>query len=324
MPLQIYVSHNNRTYNRGGDGWEYAKWVWKVSMFTFVTLHDHLLVAHLLKAGALAKCSREHLPVDHLLRILLKPFSFFSIYINQLAGRTLYCPNGLAARVWAFKDVTKVMNDLADKYTYDDDFVKLKNEGVENYPIENDYRELNRIITKYVKDSIDQLHDLNEVKDFYLNLVEDLKVSDLDENGLRRFNRTNLIRVLSHLIMNGTGIHEHVGHIADYQIFPNLTGSKIVEGMLREPTQSYALNASLTASTGIKQPMLLDDWIFLLEKNIPNENIRNQAVANYKEFKRSLVEMSQNIEERSSQRRKAGLYEFVNFNPRYLETAVSK
>lgn len=331
MPCCIKLGYNGETINRPQSQdpaserkWEFAKWVWKVSVFTYVTLRDHLLSTHLIKSNALVECSRNKLPIDHVLRTILKPFTFQTIYINSLAGRTLFCKNGLAARVWAFEDITVVLNDLHEQYSYDDKFVKLEGENEAHFPIGKDYAKLRKIVQSYVEDTLSLIDFDDTVKSFYKDLVKKLKVTR--ESGLLACNIQNLQRVLTHLIINGTGIHEYVGHISDYQDFPSLTGAKIVQDLLREPTQSYAINTALTTSTGIIQPKLLDDWISLLDR-LPAGQVRS-AKRHYADFKNKLVQMSIDIKNRERAiedgRNTAQAFPFPYFSPERLEAAVSK
>lgn len=326
MPSVIYVSHLGHEVIRPADGsysydWELAKWAWKVSMFSLVTLYDHLLVCHLIKANALAKCSREELPMDHVLRVVLKPFTFHTIYINQLAGRTLYCENGLASRVWAFNDVNGMLSRFKDTYEYSRDFIGMSSAPEEKHPIARDYNRLLKVLVTYMSASVALVPDLDAdnclLQRFYQSLAKNLSVPA--NSPLNEFSRENLVTILSDLIMNGTGVHSHVGQISDYQIFPNLTGAKIVKTLVQEPMQSYALNTSLTASTGIKQPRLMDDWKYLLEAKLDGD-VLARALESYESFKTALVR----CEIENCHRQPPPDFPFNNFNPSLLEPSVSK
>lgn len=43
---RIYTSHDDRTHRPGDSGWEHAKWRWRCTLFTAVTVADHLGWGH--------------------------------------------------------------------------------------------------------------------------------------------------------------------------------------------------------------------------------------------------------------------------------------
>lgn len=320
-PKAIFLSFNNKWFTpdtkKGKKDWEFAKWVWKVSMFTFVTVHDHLLECHLLKGGALVKCVRQHLATDNLLRIFLKPFTYHTVYINQLAGRTLIGPNGLADRVFAFRDTVGVLRELKNSYRYRSKWIGMPENRlpVHDFPLQKDYADLLAIVTDYVKQTLNLLteKDQKEALNFYHALVAELDIQMETKEDEESFPPPYFLQLLSELIVNGTGIHGQVGQIAEMQIFPNLAGSKLVESMMSDPIQAYILNAALTSSTAIDQPKLLDDWSYVLaELNNP------QAMLHYFEFKKRLVDMSLKIGSRKTK------WDYTCFDPRFLDTSVSK
>jgi len=320
-PRSIFLSYNGRWVHapqqkKMSKEWEFAKWVWKVSMFTFVTVHDHLLECHLVKGGALVSAVRQNLSPKNLLRIFLKPFTYHTVYINQLAGRTLIGPNGLADRVFAFHDTVGVLQDLKNNYRYRSKFVNMPNGRlpVHDFPLQKDYVDLLEIVTDYVKKTLALVagKDVQEAFKFYHALVKELGI-DVKIKRDDEFPPPYFVQLLSELIVNGTGIHSQVGQIAEVQVFPNLAGSKLVESMMADPIQAYILNTALTSSTGIDQPKLLDDWSYVLAE------LKDPVVLQqYFDFKTKLVEMSLRIGSRKTK------WEYNCFDPRVLETSVSR
>ena len=126
------------------------------------------------------------------------------------------------------------------------------------------------------------------------------------------------------MIFNGTAVHSQVGQISDYQILPNLMGAKIVKGLMEEPTQSYAVNTALTASTGIKQPRILDDWIYVFDDCVPERlypELNAAAKRHYIRFKKDMFDLSVKMSQRPLYREE---WKYTNLDPRMMETAVSK
>ncbi|CAE7206156.1 ALOX15 [Symbiodinium sp. CCMP2592] len=73
----------------GSRTWEYAKFCFRSSLFSFVTLVDHLYGCHLQLANVVVQAMREQLSSDHPIRRFLLPFSYGTININDLARQTL-------------------------------------------------------------------------------------------------------------------------------------------------------------------------------------------------------------------------------------------
>lgn len=107
--------------------WKHAKWVWKTTFFAFVTgrererkigkkiknknnltiffvflVHDHLIQTHMMEANAITTGTRLHLSPKHELRTFMKPFTFHSAAINNLASKSLINDRGLVHRIWGF------------------------------------------------------------------------------------------------------------------------------------------------------------------------------------------------------------------------------
>lgn len=88
----------------GSRDWEYAKFCFRCSLFTLVTLVDHLYGTHLQLANVGVQAMREQLSVDHPVRRFLVPFSYGSININDLARTTLVTRDSWLPRAVALDD----------------------------------------------------------------------------------------------------------------------------------------------------------------------------------------------------------------------------
>ena len=83
----------------GSRTWEYAKFCFRSSLFSFVTLVDHLYGCHLQLANVVVQAMREQLSVDHPIRRFLVPFSYGTININDLARQTLVTRDSFVPRL---------------------------------------------------------------------------------------------------------------------------------------------------------------------------------------------------------------------------------
>ena len=88
-PVSIWWSHGEKEVRPGDAAWTHAKFAFRSSLLTGVTLKDHLAATHLTIAATLVSASRDHLPATHPLRRLLKPFTYRTIAVNRAAGTLL-------------------------------------------------------------------------------------------------------------------------------------------------------------------------------------------------------------------------------------------
>jgi hypothetical protein len=92
--------------------WEHAKWVFKVSLFTGITLRDHLVHLHFLFSNNVVTAAREQLGSkkgsagsdrgDSAIRRLLRPFTYRTVAINYVASKQLVEELGFLHRTTAF------------------------------------------------------------------------------------------------------------------------------------------------------------------------------------------------------------------------------
>ena len=59
--LRIYTSHDDRDHRPGDPDWEDAKWRWRTSLMTAVTVADHLGATHYLVSNLMTTATREQL-----------------------------------------------------------------------------------------------------------------------------------------------------------------------------------------------------------------------------------------------------------------------
>jgi hypothetical protein len=78
-----------RTYTPGVDGWEFAKFSFRSSLFTLVTMCEHLYGVHLQWSNVMLVAAREQLGAAHPIRRLLTPYYFGSIQVNHIANSLL-------------------------------------------------------------------------------------------------------------------------------------------------------------------------------------------------------------------------------------------
>eukprot|EP00967_Tisochrysis_lutea_P097416 scaffold143058_cov30-Tisochrysis_lutea.AAC.2 len=93
-----------RVFTPGAKGWEYAKFCFRSTLFTLVTVCDHLYGVHLQWSNVMVVAARECLSPEHPVRRLLTPYYFGTIQVNYIANHLLIPPGTLGSRNFAFTD----------------------------------------------------------------------------------------------------------------------------------------------------------------------------------------------------------------------------
>jgi len=340
--IAIYWSHGSRLVRKGEQFWEHAKYVWRSSFFAQVTICDHLIATHMIEGNAFVTASRKCLPVNHPLRIFIKPFTYHNISINYQAAMSLVNERGLVHRIWAFDydEFLKVCDYVSMNYKFrvlpqfiSETMDPEKNHDLPDdwdkiYPICRDLKEFWETINKYVvsffktnynlqvkidDDKHNQSPDDNLpndpcIKEFINELCKQLGIAGI--TSLRHF-----IAVLSQLIASNTGIHEHVGQVSGYMLDPRFIGAKLQAGKEIQNIQTYSQILVLAVVTGLRMPGLLEDWSHLIE----HDQNYGENLKNYRNFKRELRELSAKIDSRNKTRN----YPFESFNPKFMECSTS-
>jgi hypothetical protein len=286
----------------------------------------------MIECNTFANASRQCLPINHPLRIFIKPFTYHTISINYQAAMSLINERGLVHRIWAFDydEFLKVCDSISMNYRFCllPDFIsqtmhpdknnKTEYEWDKIYPIYHDLNALWKIIQKYVTNFFhinysenlekdDLPHDLH-MTEFINEICKQLGIASV--TSLRHF-----IDILSQLIASGTAIHEQVGQISDYLIDPRFVGGKLQEGKEIQNIQTYSQILVLTTVTGLHMPGLLQDWSHIIE----HDQYYSENLKNYRNFKRDLRELSGKIDFLNKTRN----YPFESFNPKYMRCSTS-
>ena len=89
----------------GDKGWEHAKFAFRSSLFSLVTLVDHLYGVHMQAGNVTATAAREQLGNNHPVRRFLVPFMYQTISVNDNARNNLVNPRSMGPRCFALDDV---------------------------------------------------------------------------------------------------------------------------------------------------------------------------------------------------------------------------
>ena len=90
---------------RPGDAeWERAKFRFRSSLFSLVTLVDHLYYIHLQKANLFVTALREQMSPEHPVRRCMSPFTYNTITVNDNAFHNLITKRGMGPRCFSLTE----------------------------------------------------------------------------------------------------------------------------------------------------------------------------------------------------------------------------
>ncbi|MFV6025828.1 lipoxygenase family protein [Streptomyces sp. NPDC056264] len=321
--LRIHTSHDDRTQYPGDPTWEHAKWTWRTSLFTAVTVADHLGSTHYLTSNLLVTTARETLPADHPLRRLIKAFTYGAVDINRTAAYSLSNEGGLAHRTFAFTygGLSRLLLRGIETVSFESFPDTIARKGIEPlgdaFLYATDGRTLFDIFATYVHGYLGVYYPANE-------LVEDpdvrafwQRLADLAPTlGLPPLTRAEQLQeFLSQCMFWVTGGHNHVGGVVEYVTDPAFMGTKILPDLPESDAQSTIQVLNLTVSTGLEQPPLIGDYrhLFLHDEHRP------EVIAVFDAYQRSLEELSARIAARNENIEQP----YRTFDPVLLDVSVS-
>jgi hypothetical protein len=350
-----YSHINRMVYPSDGDLWKRAKFIWRSSAMVGITLRDHLAGLHLTFADDVTASATENLPQAHPLRRFLKPFIYRTIQINFAASNLLCADHSLLHRTvaltwpalqkgfeysfdidylrskWA-QHPTK--NGLWKRYFEKSPAASFKAALPEElaqqgkYPYYEDLQAYYRVVEKFVEsfvniysqpgkgfDSRPPFHKDPDVSAFWEHIQQGAKFSDLSRSGWGRLNREKLVEMLTLFVVSVTGLHQHLGNVAEYLVDPTFLTPAIRPGRDMNDVQKSFQGMAIAVSTGFVMPSILDDFTHLL---LHDEHYE-AAVVVYEQFNQDLRRLSHDIDERNKVRK----WPCNAFNPRFLTSSVS-
>ncbi len=188
------------------------------------------------EANTLVKATRICLPVHHPLRMCLKPFEYRIVSVNAQAASSLVNERGLVSRIWAFdyEEYLRVIElcTMNHRFTLLPDRLdpSMRDEPDDKFPIQRDANAFWAVIRRYIEGFIEEYYPRPQA------LFEDRAVlAWIDEVcigvGLPGIeDRDRFIDVLTQLVVNSTGWHQHVGHVSEYMFDPSFVGCKLEKG----------------------------------------------------------------------------------------------
>lgn len=311
----------------GHPDWEHAKWNWKCSVIVAVTARDHLVGLHIQASNLIVTSAVENLGKDHPIRRFLKPHTHGAISINVGAIRTLLTENGLLHRAVAFEwgELRRVIqtafdsNRLRSPKQYASDHGMLEADGTPNpaQPFAVDFFDYASTVERYVSDYVDVYYKndadvLNDAE--VVAFWEGCRV--LENSGIPQLRGVDSFKyLLTSFLVHVTGLHQHVGNVAEYLSHPTWATGKVRKGYTVADIQSSMQSLNIGLLTALPVPKLRDDYRHLLLEDKHHEETERIMES----FQRNLVELEDRITARNEQRK----YPFPAFMPSRMTTGVN-
>jgi hypothetical protein len=325
--------------------WQYWKFVWRSSMFLYITLVDHLWMTHFSAGEALAGAIREGLPPSHPLRRLLSMATFGTIAVNVGATHTLIGPNHLLQRSTPFQDfhtiaqtASAAIQPMKEAYgaIVDDAIFEALHPTLQQLPFYQD----GRLIFQAIQTLVDRYFDLYgsswcgvdsglvndmDIKVFMQRLKAwtnfDLNAaSDGDWLGLYSDDGQLLCKgfrkLLKTLLFAVSGYHRHVGTVGDIASDPDFASFSNVVGEPFGRPRQHLLMSLIAGSTARIMPKIVQDYTHLAADL---GETSGRAAHIFKDFQDAILSVADEVDSRNEKRS----IPYLQMHPRFVETSVA-
>jgi hypothetical protein len=350
-PIMIVTPHGDKIWRSEASdlAWQYWKFVWRSSMFLYITLIDHLWMTHYSAGNALTAAAREALAPAHPLRRLLTMATWGSIDVNSAALHQLIGPNHLLQRSSPFHDFHEVaeaahtaipsMKEAYGAFVDEVSFASL-DPTLQKMPFYAD----GKLVFAAISDLVDKWSAIYSsdwcdgnglVKDadikMLLQRIQTWSLFDRsatsDNAWLGLYTSSNELvcagfyKWLKIMLFAVSGYHRHVGTVADIASDPEFASfSNVVGEAFARPRQHLQM-ALIAGSTARSMPKLEGDSSFLAS-GLGADKFETQARQSLKDFQSAMTEVAAEIDGRN-QNKKERPFPYLQMHPKYVESSVA-
>jgi len=343
-PVMIETPKGVKYWRSSTDAktWQYWKWVWRSSLFLYVTWLDHLWCTHMAASNGLVGATREGLPPAHPLRRFLTMFTYNAIYVNSLAVYALIGLNGLLHRATPFSDwkqvseaATALVPSLETRFGMfvDSNVMKSLPQEVQNTPFYQDGQILFDSMRKLVDgwfSAYPKWCSAGNVVDedilFFWKRVSTWSLYyqtkfDTDSKFLGLVGQGGSItcdgfkKWLTIHIFHVTGWHRHVGTVADDAADPDWASWAWRPGERFARPRQALMAAETSAATATLWPKISEDWGFITS-GMENSGQAKELLATWRV---ELQNLKKTVESRNAKR----AIPYYQMHPDQVEMAVS-
>mmetsp|Transcript_29840 Transcript_29840/g.75157 ORF Transcript_29840/g.75157 Transcript_29840/m.75157 type:complete len:1398 (+) Transcript_29840:84-4277(+) len=317
MPVLV-VTPDGTEVSHASKDWQYWKFVWRSSLFSIITLQDHLNTAHYKVANVLATSTRRQLQPDHPARRVLTVFSWGSININYDSMFALSLEGSALSRAMPVKDfgslaetVPESLPDIMETVRYfanESRWAQLPRQ-LQQAPFYADglllFRALRGLVQGYFDLFRDQWCDQDDdaLTDSGLlalehDLASTLAAANYQGDYTGRKTCTQAAERVTAALYIVTAYHRHVGQVGDVAVDPEVAAFSWREGERSARPMQALITSTIAAATAVPQPKLDEDFSHVFE----GMHREGQARALWAKFREELRGVSQTVRERNAQR----------------------
>jgi hypothetical protein len=327
--------HRSTVVTPKDPDWEHAKWVWRCSLVTYITVVNHLMWTHWIISNSFATSIYETLDVNHPVRRLLQVHTYKTQSINHHSALSLYPQGGMLHRMspFPYEELQRVFATAAAEYrfqTWPEEYESfdLPNHLKDSLPIFQDgldlWRALNRWVSGYI--GIFFRTDADVQGDPGLQEYWKFSRTPLYAAALGRpLSKASLTDQITRAIFDVTAMHEFVGGVVGYTTDPAGAALQVRPGLDMAGLQQFVQVNSLVAGTGMPMPMMIpsgqegdEDWLpQLLLGQASDERVKKL----HAELMRDLHAVSAAIGKRNSPG--ARIHPFEKMDPLTHERSLS-
>lgn len=335
-PLGFKYFENIITVN--DKNFSHIYFIFRSTLITSVTLRDHLILVHWIAANSILVASVKYLGSSHILRRLLKIFTFGTSSINHASTITLAPFEGIAGRTFGFTKNSwlQMINDQLKTIKYQSIYDKfneyslpeeLKNilpfykDGIDLWEI--NHRFITKLLNIYYPTEESIFEDL-ELIDYWNELHKYFTTTNYN---IGKLTKSNLINHLTYSIFNVTAGHSVYGSVCEYLLTPDALMPKVLKNTPNYPNvisadiQTHLQALCIISLTSSPMPELINDWEFIFDcPQLKNNNEKYLKLTNCLKYWQN--ELNLQID-RVNSRNIIRIIAFDSFNPKILDCSVS-
>ncbi|CAK9005933.1 unnamed protein product [Durusdinium trenchii] len=323
--------HQKQFIARPGDEeWERTKFRFRSSLFSLVTMVDHLYFVHLQLANLFVTSLREQMSESHPIRRFMTPFTYQTISINDNAAHNLVAPRTMGPRCFALTDKGFELAFSAAPSLQVWGYEVPKSQGGPCLHLKDyfAYKKSTGVDTEYFRQA-SQLYDIfckfvtSYLECYYAkkeDLVQDQELVAMAQHYFARYEAVSAhalgrirmpwiqapnndedvcaaydfyVNWLASLVWMVTAGHEQMGAVEVYAQDASWTAFKWTHGSACGTKQTATAQALLMSFTSTPMPKLMgEDWSHLFPKTAVLASPEKSPESAYKTFQQELATMA--------------------------------
>ncbi len=331
MVTAIYDYIEDKLVKPGDDDWEATKMHAKVTVFSVVTVREHLTWSHLIVSNDASREVVLELHPEHPIRRLLAVFTYNTVNVNRSAFEGLVPDRSLVHRALPLEYEGGVKDIFEASYTGSLAYAPFPDRHIKNpavkkiaaaggFPYLTEGIEYFEIVREFVRDWLEHSGDAS-MDEYAVNFYNAMKkASEGQAYELPSIESPDaMVNLLSVIIFTVTGFHEIIGHVVDYTDLPTKAGFRITKDMPKDKPQidiqSFFLASIISSFTSVRMPKLMREFPnFFSAGGAPEWEAKV-----WKSFQAKMVVQSKIVQDRDAKRD----FEFKYFDPSHFECSIS-